>query len=171
MSFLRSKRSILTLLLCVLICVLSWPVWSQKKHQHKAHQHGQMTIQIVYENGHGHWELVVPMEVVVGFEHAPRNDKQKKQWENGIEQLRKSVFLQLPEACQIKEKKDHVEQHGSHSEFFQTADFMCLEPIKERQITIDWDQLPKRLRMVHLEILSGNQAKTHTIKQTQQVPF
>lgn len=151
-----------------------WPMfqtWAKKGHQHKAHSHGEIKIQLVYENGQGRWELVVPMEALVGFEHAPRNDKQKAQWEKGLGEFRKAPFLQLPDLCQIKDQKDHVEHQGSHSEFMQMVDFQCPEPLKERHLTLNWEQLPKRVRVVHLEILSGDKAQTYEIRQTQKVAF
>jgi hypothetical protein len=52
---------------------------AQAQHaHHHAHKHGHAKLEVSLEQGRLSFELVSPMDNLVGFEHAPKNDRQLK---------------------------------------------------------------------------------------------
>jgi hypothetical protein len=52
---------------------------AQAQHaHHHAHKHGHAKLEVSLEQGRLSFELVSPMDNLVGFEHAPKNDRQVK---------------------------------------------------------------------------------------------
>jgi len=65
-----------------------------------AHVHGSATLQVAVDGNRVNLDFSSPLENLVGFEHAPRNDKQKAAVRRMAERLHKAgtLFVPTPEA-------------------------------------------------------------------------
>jgi hypothetical protein len=63
-----------------------------------AHVHGVATLQIAIDRNELTLEFSTPLDNLVGFEHAPRNDKQKAAVQRMAERLRQAESLFVPSA-------------------------------------------------------------------------
>jgi len=70
-------------------------VWAQGH----AHVHGIATLQVAVEGTALTLRLVTPLENLVGFEHAPRTEQQKKALREAEESLRGATALFVPTAA------------------------------------------------------------------------
>jgi hypothetical protein len=79
----------------LLIAAISMPA-----HAAGAHVHGVATLQVAVESGRLTLDFASPLDNLVGFEHAPRTDKQKSAIRQMAERLHKPelLFVPAPEA-------------------------------------------------------------------------
>lgn len=93
----------------------------------KKHVHGEVNINVVVENSVLSLEIEMPLDVLVGFEHEPKNNREKADFENAVKILReKTIFTPNYEAqCvakpavlnlpSFKEKSEHSDIDGDFS--------------------------------------------------------
>lgn len=66
------------------------PLWGQ----HAAHSHGKAELNLIQNTDYELIaELIAPAESVYGFEHRPRNQRETQQMEEGLTQLKNSLFV------------------------------------------------------------------------------
>jgi hypothetical protein len=73
---------------------------------HGAHEHGVADLQVAVDGGHLSIELKTPLDNLVGFEHAPRTDAQRKALDDAEARLRdfpRLFVLPAAAACEVKE--------------------------------------------------------------------
>ena len=68
-------------------------------HDPKAHVHGKASMQIVVDGADIEIALQSPLESLVGFEHAPRTEQQKRSIEMLEERLAAPAALFMPDAA------------------------------------------------------------------------
>lgn len=117
----------------------------QREHGAHMHEHGQLNL--VLEGNRLDAELVVPGADVVGFEHAPRDDRQKAAVDAAVIILKdpdRIFALPAQAGCVVEsvsvesamlggehEHEDHAKEHDdeeTHSEFHVTYSFRCGDP-------------------------------------------
>ena len=69
-------KQILTLILQAVAVLL--PVWAADKHAHSAHSHGRGQLELVVQGNTVQANFEIPMESLLGFEHLPKTQAQKK---------------------------------------------------------------------------------------------
>lgn len=90
---------------------------------HGAHEHGVADLRVAVEGSELSIELSTPLDNLVGFEHAPRTDAQRKAVAEAEARLRDfpALFV-LPAAarCEVKdielESPWHEAEHGEHKD-------------------------------------------------------
>ncbi|MFA0231606.1 DUF2796 domain-containing protein, partial [Vibrio sp. 10N.261.45.A7] len=94
---------------------------NEKFRSHEAHVHGQVEVNIAQDGQELLVEVTAPGADVVGFEHAPETDEQKKVFEQAIAQLNKpeELFSFNNASCTLKFKSvantleaDHDDHEG-----------------------------------------------------------
>lgn len=141
-------------------------------HAGKAHVHGNADMQIVVEGKVIEIALQSPLDSLVGFEHAPGNDKQRKAIQAMQEQFRSPAALFVPtaEAKCTSENAEIVLPFGAasehdkhdkqvHSELEATMRFQCENPsaLKGMEVKL-FDVFPMLHRVDVQTVSSSGQA-------------
>ena len=148
------------------------PAPAKAKPTAAAHSHGRAKLRVATDGNLLTLEFESPLENLVGFEHAPRNDKQKAALQGMAEALRKadahfvpaaaarctqqSVKLESavldalaqPAAGKGKPASGQPGGHDGHAEIEATIVFRCEEPAQLRALEVKlFDRFPgvKRL--------------------------
>ncbi len=132
-----------------------------KKHKgHKGHQHGRGKFSVALEGQTLQVELEIPAESVVGFEHQPRNKKQRDAIAKAVKLFQKpsGVFVVNAEAgCATQseakisskllsqeghhEEEDHSHDHEEHADFEVTYQLSCKKPEMVKSVSVKLFQL------------------------------
>lgn len=115
--------------------------------QHGAHEHGTGQLHIALDGRELAIELIIPADDIVGFEHAPADDKEKKILADAVKALQDPVrVVELPAeaACTLASVEvgselleeghadDHAqggeEEHEEHAEFEVNYSYLCTAP-------------------------------------------
>lgn len=164
--------AVVTVSALVSVFVGAAPVHAQ--HPHQAHEHGVAALRVVSEGSALEIELRTPLDNVVGFEHAPRNDVQRKALADAERRLRAGASLLQPSqeaACVLKEVvldspwlQGGPDDHGhdaahahpasasaGHAEIVAEYRFECATPERLARLQIHlFDAFP-RLRELRVE--------------------
>jgi len=131
----------------VVVAAIANGVGAAEYREHGAHMHEHGQLNLVLEGNRLDAELIVPGVDVVGFEHAPRDERQKAVVEAAVITLKdpnKIFALPAKAACVVEstnvesamlggehEHEDHAEEHDdedTHAEFHVTYKFRCGDP-------------------------------------------
>jgi hypothetical protein len=142
------------------------------------HVHGAAKLEVAVDGKNVTLALLSPLDSVVGFEHAPRTEKQKTVARNALEQLRKAdaLFTLTPEArCaetsvnvdaptlstqQASGKKPSEHKHGDHETESEHAElsaeysFTCEQPDSLRGLEVKLFDNFSKLRRLDVEVVS-----------------
>ena len=81
---------------CVRILAVALALTHAGAHAAGAHEHGAATLHVVVEGDRLHLSFASPLDNLVGFERAPRNDKEKAAVKSAVERLRAPERLFVP---------------------------------------------------------------------------
>ena len=143
-------------------------VGAEKEHRHHGvHQHGLGKLNLVWEGKTVHIELENPADNIVGFEHAPRTEKQKKAVQNAVAILKDAgtVFGFTPEArCHGRatevERGISTAEDGAknkpeaHSEFHAQYRFTCENPEALKIVDVHIFKLFPKTRRLQTQVVS-----------------
>ncbi|MBM4181666.1 MAG: DUF2796 domain-containing protein [Betaproteobacteria bacterium] len=134
-------------------------------HQH-AHVHGQAELKVAVDGGRLDLRLESPLEAVLGFEHAPRNDKERA----AVASLRKTLAVgeqlfapttaagcKLAETRVISDVLDGKPGAGEdgHGDVVAEYRFACAQPDKLTGLEARlFSNFPK-LRRLDVQVVSG----------------
>lgn len=158
-----------------------------KKHshrEHEAHVHGGGTLQVAFDGLAGVAEFKAASQGILGFEHQPKSDKDKKKLASAIEKFETGfgkmlVFDSSLNCVFTKEKiemvkeeeaagKDHDhkkdgKKEGEHSDFTATMKINCEKTVVGSKVTIDFTEF-KKLKDLDVTILAGDLQKSGEYK-------
>jgi hypothetical protein len=150
----------------LLVLVVS-AAWAQNKPHahHHAHAHGQGELELAIEKGRVQGTLRVPMESLLGFEHAPKTDAKRGQ----VAALRK--LLENPNnivappanaACQVIESVAESALFsgtvkGGHSELAYTFGWDCAKPDQLTSLGLPVFASYKRLKQLEVSLVVNGQ--------------
>jgi hypothetical protein len=166
-----SKRdAIRTAILAVLTLSAVSGLSADEIEQHHAHEHGKVTINLAIERDVLSLELEMPALHVVGFEHAPRTDAERRAVADAERWLRagRSV-LGVPKAaaCRIEQRSVETpawqDSAESHSDYEARYSFRCGQPAQLKWVEL-W--LLDRLREVtdaELNLIDASGQRTQTV--------
>lgn len=147
---------------------------AQKEHRHHhAHSHGAGKMSLAFDGLNGRIEFEVAAESILGFEYAPKTDKDKKTLADAIKAFQEnfSKMVQFDSTLGCEMTADKVEQKmegktSSHSNFKASYDVTCkksvvqskvkfnfsqYEHLNDLDVTILADQVQKNLEMTNKE--------------------
>jgi hypothetical protein len=111
-------------------------------HAQKAHVHGEGKLELVIDKGNISINLELPLDVAVGFERAPKNDKEKTALAAAEKALRDaSLFMPTPAAnCKAEPPKltlpafSGKHDHDAHADIDASYVFRCANPAALKSI-------------------------------------
>lgn len=161
-------------LICTTVLVFAAAAANAHSHRHEAkgHVHGAGKFSITFDKTKGRAELEVPAESILGFEHAPKNDKQKKAYEESMAALEtgiaKLVQLDASLNCQFTKdfiglEKDESGKQSKHADYLATFNVTCDKSPVGSKVIVDFSAY-KRLAKLEVTVLADNVVKTVTAK-------
>jgi hypothetical protein len=149
---------------------------TEKHHEHRehgAHVHGGGTLAIAVDDLNGKVEFKGAAEGILGFEHQPRSENDKKTVTDAIalfeNNISKMVQFDSSLNCQFKKEmigqvpeKGH-EGSGEHSDWAANFSVVCGKSPVGTKLTIDFTSI-KRLKDLDITLLVGSVQKTAEFK-------
>jgi hypothetical protein len=142
----------------------------------EAHVHGAAKLQIAAEGEHLEVVLVSPLENLVGFEHAPRNDKERKAVKSMIDAFNKPGTLLTPTAaakCSAEpaEITSPVTGHGTgkpaendaHAELEAVIVYQCANPSALKGMEVRLFHAFPQLKRIRADIVSDRGQRSATL--------
>ena len=154
-------------LLGALLAFVVSTAWAQNKPHahHKAHAHGQGELELAIEKGRIQGTLRVPMESLLGFEHAPKTDAQRAQVAALRKLLENPNNIVAPPAnavCQVTESVAESALFsgtvkGGHSELAYTFGWDCAKPDQLTSLGLPVFASHKRLKQLEVSLVVNGQ--------------
>lgn len=140
--------------------------------QQHAHQHGIATATLVIDQQQIEWQMDIPADQVVGFEHAPNTPQEQAQQAAQLQKLQPHSWLVWPSAanCQLKNASFAPEPGDSaHVDYVSSASWQCADVSQIKQLQLDLFTLTTGLEQVQLQYVTpqGQGAATLTMDQNQ----
>jgi hypothetical protein len=190
------RKAGLVPLLALAACFTTAAHAEEHEHRHhEAHQHGIGQLNIAIEGNTLQIELESPAMNIVGFEHAPKDEKQHQAIEQAAALLRKGEKLFLTPAdagCRLKEaevKSSLLEEEGheehataheeghehegeAHADFDAGYRFECSNPEALNSITVKLFLAFPATEELQVQLLSGHgQSAAELTAQNPQLNF
>jgi hypothetical protein len=143
-----------------------------KKNLH-SHEHGHVELSIAYDKNIAEIELETPADSFFGFEHAPKNDKEKtivenakKSWTNLLSEI---VIFPKESNCLVSEIefKHVLQEKESHSEVEASAKVTCEKEIAGTKIDILFIGKFPQAKKLKLEVV-GSKSQSLMLKKTKE---
>ena len=149
-----------------------------------AHQHGASRMEVTFEAGNLVVRLDAPLDSLLGFEHRPRNDSQRRAAEAMLARMRNLHELLVPSPgaqCSVKdvaveagvlapEKAAQTQEtQDKHAELEATYTFNCLQPDKLQSLEVGLFTAFPRLQRIDARVVSGRQQSAVTLRRPQKV--
>ena len=164
-----------------LAVALATPAYADEHHghAHHAHVHGVAKLEVAVEGGSLSLHLESPLESVLGFEHAPGNDKERAV----VAQMRKAManggaLFAPTSAAQCKlvestleaptldakpagkpEKHGKHEEHEAHGDLDADFRFTCAQPAKLTGMEVRVFEAFPKMRRIDAQVVSGKGQK------------
>ena len=135
-----------------------------------AHHHGQARLEGVQEGAMLQLELTSPLDALVGFERAPRNDAERSALAAMSDTLRDAgKMLSLPKEAGCHLQNVALESpviEGGHADITAQYRFSCSQPDRLRELRVGFFASFPRLHKIELRFAgqSGQRAATLTAK-------
>lgn len=146
------------------------------------HQHGVAELNVAVEGSALELEFTSPLENLVGFEHAPRSERQRKLLQTLQERFSNPAALFAPSAaaqCSVAESTlelpgatkrqdgkaghdDHGE-HDGHAALHLSARFECKQPAELKAIELALFDTYRGLRRVKVETVTPQRQLAETL--------
>ena len=142
-------------------------------HQHHAHVHGVAKLEVAVEGADIQLHLESPLEGVLGFEHAPGNDKERAI----VAQMRKTManggalFAPTTAAqCKFVESKLEApvlearpagkpDAHAAHGDLDADFRFTCAQPAKLTGVEVRLFEAFPKMRRIDAQVVSAKGQK------------
>lgn len=152
-------------------------------HHHKktlsAHEHGSIELDLGVDGSVLEIELKGPAESFIGFEYAPKTDKEKKVfsiaetlWTKNLLSIftfDKALVCSVSEASfkqeieDHKDRKDNKKETGAHSEIHAKAKISCSADLKDQSVAISLKRAFPKIKNLKADLV-GAETKTIQIK-------
>jgi hypothetical protein len=138
-------------------------------HSHAAHVHGVAQLEVVVEGAELHLRLESPLESLLGFERAPRNDKERAAVAEMRKKLADAGKLFTPTSaaqCTLKSVQvsaptldGKVAAAGEHADLEANFQFGCAQPAKLTGVEVRLFHPFPKMRRVEAQIISAKGQK------------
>lgn len=173
------KKTILAVTLNILILLPFIGLSSEKSRHHKAHVHGVATLDIVFDKNKGQLEFRSPLEAVLGFEHAPKTEKEIQALKDLISDFESNITKKInlkPElACnfqketiEILKEEPVTHSHSSkkssqHSDFLAKFQIQCATEVTNTPITLNFSDI-KGIKKLAVTVITNKSQKSFELK-------
>lgn len=154
---------------CLLMLCLATPAFAAHGHghEHHAHVHGVAKLEVAVEGGQIDLHLESPLEALLGFEHAPRSDKERAVVARMRQSLEQGGRLFAPTAaagCKlvsveveaaILEANPTAGDYDEHGDLDADFRFTCAQPGKLKGMEVRLSDAFPGMRRVDAQVVSG----------------
>ena len=138
----------------------------------RAHQHGAAEFKVTLEKRELTAIVEGPAEIILGFEHAPRTDAQKRAVQRARQQLNEQQALfALSAAARCEPQTRHITIDlpspgavETHSEFTAEYRWRCAAPAELRYIDTGFLKTFPRARELRAQVVTATGQKTARLK-------
>ena len=170
---------------CTLISPAALAAGKAGAHAHGAHEHGAVKMDVAVDKGRVMIELRTPLDSLLGFERAPRNDKERRAAAEVLAQLRGGATLfVLDAAAQCQSTKTEVmagviepgpSKVGSgataaaatkdeHADLEASYEFTCQQPQHLRMLNLGWFEAFPRTQRIDVQVAGPQGQSRATLK-------
>lgn len=138
-------------------------------HGSKAHVHGNAEMQVVVDGDAVEIALQSPLNSLVGFEHAPRNEKQRKALQAMEQRFHSPALLFVPTAaaqCQSQpvelitpfklEATSKSQPQNEHAELEASIRFQCANPAALKGMEVRLFEAFPKLHRIDVQMITGS---------------
>lgn len=166
-DILQRRASMKFLPFLALLAFSTFALGDDHSHHHQAHVHGVAKLEVAVEGGRIDLRLESPLEALLGFERAPRNDQERAAVERMQQTLKQAHEVFVPTAaagCKLvsvkvvapsleaQPAKGGQEAHGDLDAAFR---FTCAQPGKLTGMEVRLAEAFPRMRRVDAQVVSG----------------
>ena len=152
-----------------LLLLIATPAFAQHDHGHQhAHVHGVAKLEVAVDGGNLSLRLESPLEGLLGFEHAPRNDQERAAEAEMRRKLADAGKLFAPTTaaqCSLKSARIDAPTHdakpaaaakqtNAHADLDVDFLFACAQPARLTGMDVRLFQAFPNLRRVEAEVVS-----------------
>ena len=142
----------------------------------QAHEHGVLKLDIAVEAGKLTLQMESPLDNLVGFERAPRNDAERKRVDAALAKLKAGEALfAIDPAAQCKLAGVELESavlklgeaapsHGDHADIDAAFTFECQDATQAAYIDVGLFQAFKGMARIHVQVATPQGQSKHTLK-------
>lgn len=154
-----------------ILCCMVAPAFGAHDHDHHAHVHGVAKLDVAVEGGQIDLHLESPLEALLGFEHAPKTDKEQAAVSRMQQALKQGGRLFSPTtaaACKLVSVQVEAAVleagHGPHDEHGQPEEhgdldadfrFICAHPDKLTGMEVRLADTFPGVRRIDAQVVSG----------------
>ncbi len=153
-----------------LLCLAGPHAFAQDKHAHAAHSHGVGSLELSVQAGKVSGSFEIPMESLLGHEHLPRTEAQKKAMANLQSALASAdYFIALPAAAQCKQISLKASssmfegKKSEHSDLDIDFSFDCAQPAALTELRISLFSKHARLKSLKADMVGPKGQKSVTL--------
>jgi predicted nucleotidyltransferase len=150
-----------------LFCMAAPFAFAQDKHAHAAHSHGVGSLELSVQAGKVSGSFEIPMESLLGHEHLPRTEAQKKAMANLQSGLASAdYFMALPAAAQCKQISLKASssmfegKKSEHSDLDIDVAFECAQPAALTELRIALFAKHPRLKSLKVDMVGPKGQKS-----------
>ena len=144
----------------------------------QAHEHGALKLDIAVEAGKLTLQMESPLDNLVGFERAPRNDAERKRVDAALARLKagEALFAIDPAAqCKLASVElesavlklgDAAKEHADdeHADIDAAFEFECQDAAKAAYIDVGLFQAFKGMARIEVQVVTAKGQSKHTLK-------
>ena len=144
-----------------------------EKHDHKgakvsaAHSHGEAQVKLAWEKDKVHVHIDLTQESLVGFEHKPKNDAEKKALDDAVKKVTSAMLLAWDSelGCEEVKASSNLVYEGKHAEVKFKGEYSCKALGKGKNLTFKIKEVFSKVGKVHVEKVSADgKASKHTFE-------
>ncbi len=147
----------------LMMCCLPAPAVGAHDHGHHAHVHGVAKLEVAVEKAHIDLRLESPLEALLGFEHAPRNEKERAAVARMRQALKQGDRLFAPTAaagCKLVSVEVEApvlegKVAGAHGDLDAAFRFACAQPGRLTGMEVRLADHFPGMRRVDAQVVSG----------------
>jgi hypothetical protein len=141
------------------------------------HQHGVVTLDVAIDGSTLTLELNAPLDSLVGWERAPRNDAERRAAADTLQRLRDPAQLFTPDAAaQCQAAAPQVDAGllapgakpaaGEHAELRASYTYRCAQAAQLRSIALPLFDAFKRIQRVDVQVVGPQGQRKATLRRT-----
>jgi hypothetical protein len=142
----------------VALALVAVPAWAKGKKQ-RVHDHGHAKLGVAVDGNDIAFDLEIPGDDVFGFEHAPKNDAEKKAVDDAMATLNgkaPDLFVMPPDlGCKVASAKADHHQEGEHGDVDANYKLACAKSPAGASVKLGLFAKFPRLREVKVQVNSG----------------
>ena len=163
---------------CLVFAIMAFPAHASGK----AHTHGQLQMDVATDGQQLTVQIEAPLDSLLGFEHAPRNAKERKAADDVLQHMRNGASLWHPTAaaqCTLTRQEVEAEalattppastggakhKGDEHADLDATYEFRCLKPAQLSQIEHGLFEAFSRLKRIEVRIAGAKGQSKQTLR-------